>query len=172
MSATAVRAPMPGERLSRERGWTLGAAGLVALMITIAWWSIEASSVPNGDLARRGWDVAVDGPWPFPHEQVRIWLTVMGVEGALAVWVLSARLPLSLAARSLSLGIVTFLLFLFHLLQAMHASAPFQQHLAWLLYATGWLLAFSVAAAVCAWAARRLRARRARRAYRATAAPR
>lgn len=167
MSATQVRAPMPGDRLPRQRGWMVGAAGLIALMIYIGWRCIEVASVPYGDYARhrRGWDVAVDGPWPFPYEEVRYYLIRMGVEGAVAIWVLSLRWPVSLAVRSMSIWGVTCLLLFFQALFAMHASGPFAEHLAWLVFAAGWMLAFAVASAVCTRVARWLRARRARRAH-------
>jgi hypothetical protein len=160
MSGTQVRAPMPGEVRSRQRHWTLGAAGLLAIMAYVAWWSIEASSVPSGYLARHGWDVATNGPWRFPHEQVRTWLTTMGVEGALAIWVLSARWSLPLASRSLLLALGLFLMLLFMSPFVMHSSAPFPQHLSWLVFAIGWLLSFSIGIAVFEKVARFRRDRR------------
>jgi hypothetical protein len=154
MSSTQVRALMPGDLPPRHRGWTLGAAGLMMLMAYIAWWSIEASAVPNGYLARRGWQVDIDGPWRFPSDQVRTWLTAMVVEGALAIWVLSARWSLSLAVRSLGLALAAFLIFLLMVPLVMHSSAPFPQHLTWLVFAIGWLLVFAIGAAAATRLAR------------------
>lgn len=139
---------MPGDLPPRPRGWQAGALGLVALMMYVAWWSIEASAVPNGYLARRGWEVAIDGPWRFPHEQVRTWLSAMAVEGALVIWALSARWATSLAVRSLMLAAAAALTLVCISPLLMHASAPFPQHMAWLLLATAWLLLVSLAAAL------------------------
>lgn len=145
---------MPGDLPPRPRGWQAGALGLVALMTYVAWWSIEASGVPNGYLARRGWEVAIDGPWRFPHDQVRTWLGAMLVEGALAIWALSARGQSSLAVRSLLLAAASALTLVCLSPLIIHASAPFPQHVAWLVLATGWLLFFSISAALTARIAR------------------
>lgn len=154
MSSKQVRAPMPGDPLVRQRGWMVGVGGLLALMIGVAWWSVVAARVPNGYLARRGWDVAIDGVWPFPGEELRTWLVVMAVEGALAIWVLAARVKLSLAMRSLLLAVASFIILMGLLPLAMHASAPFPQHLGWLLFATGWLLLFALVQAIAVRAQR------------------
>lgn len=151
---------MPGDVPSRPRYWALGAAGLLAIMAYIAWWSIEAASVPSGYLARHGWDVATNGPWPFPHEQVRTWFTTMAVEGALAIFVLSARWRMTLAARSLLLALGIFLILLFMAPFVMHSSAPFPQHLSWLVFAIGWLLSFGIGIAIFEKVARFRRDRR------------
>jgi hypothetical protein len=145
---------MPGDAPTRPRGWLVGALGVIALMAFIARWSIEASGVPNGFIARRGWEVSIDGPWRFPHEQVRTWLTVMLVEGSLAVWVLAARLRVSLAARSGLLGVASAIALVALAPLAMHASAPFPQHVIWLALVTGWLFAFSLGAALAGHLAR------------------
>lgn len=144
MSVTQVRAPMPGDPLPRQRGWHIGVGGVLLLMLWTAWRSIEASGVPNGYLARRGWEVAVDGPWPFPHEQVRTWLSAMAIEGGLAIWILSARLRMTLAMRSALLAAASGVIFLAMMPLVMHSSAPFPQHLAWLFLVTGWFLVFGL----------------------------
>lgn len=160
MSGTQVRAPMPGDVRPRQRYWALGAAGLLAIMAYVAWWSIQASSVPSGYLARHGWDVATNGPWRFPHEQVRSWFTAMGIEGALSIWVLSARWSMPLASRSLLLALGTFLMLMFLLPFVMHSSAPFPQHLSWLVFSFCWLISFAIGVTVVDRVARFRRSRR------------
>lgn len=144
MKAKQVRAPMPGDPLPRQRGWHIGVGGVVLLMLAIAWWSIDAATVPNGYLARRGWEVSIDGPWQFPHDQVRIWLSVMALEGCLAIWVLGSRWRMSLALRSGLLAAASGVLFLAMMPLALQSSAPFPQHLTWLFCATGWFLVYAL----------------------------
>lgn len=139
---------MPGDPLPRARGWQVGAFGLFALMLLVAWWSIEASSVPNGYLARRGWEVEIDGPWRFPYAEVRTWLTAMVIEGLFGIWVLAARWSVSLALRAFLLALGGVMIFICMAPLMMHASAPFTQHVAWLVLATGWLLFFAICAAI------------------------
>lgn len=161
MSSTQVRAAMPGDPPPRPRGWTVAAGGLLLIMAYVAWWSVERSSVPNGYLARRGWDVAVDGPWRVPYDQLRTWLSAMGVEGALAIWVLSARWEVSLAWRCGWLAASALLVFLCMSPLLMHASAPFPQHLSWLGLAMLWMMAVAIIAAVATRVARARPRRRA-----------
>lgn len=161
MSNKQVRAPMPGDPLPRPRGWMVGAAGLALVMAYVAWASVREASIPNGYLARHGWNVAVDGPWRFPHEQVRTWLSVMAVEGGLAMWVLAARWHVSLAMRSACLSAGAALLCLCMSPLLMHSSAPFPQHFWWLELAFLWMTVFAAGAGLASWGQRLLRRRRA-----------
>lgn len=160
MTKVWVPAWVSAQRPSRPRGWLLAAAGLVALAVWIYFVSAENVKHPNGYIARHGWDVAKQGPWPVKYEEVRELGSVMAVEAALAIWILAARLRASLARRALLLGGGFFSILLLMGVGGMHASSPFVEHLMWLLLASLWLLLVAAVAAVAAVRARR-RARRA-----------
>lgn len=138
---------MPGDPLPRPRGWIIGAVGVLLIMIYIAWRTIEAASVPNG-YSGRNWDVTVDGPWPFPRERVITWLSMMALEGGLALWVLASRWRTSLVVRSAALAMASTVLMFAMSPLLIHSSAPVPQHLAWLFLAAGWFFVCALAAAL------------------------
>lgn len=148
-----VRAEMPGEDTPppRARGWVLGVAGLVYLVARAAYDIIVQSGIPNGYKGRH-WNERdfVHGEWPYPSDDVRTFLIILGVDALFAIWLLSRRSKSSLTARSAALAALHFfgMALMFPLM--MHTSEPIPTMFVYLLFSTGWLVLFAFLAAILA----------------------
>lgn len=148
-----VRAEMPGDGTSpaRARGWQLGAAGIVACAIYWLHTMITSSAVPNGYRGRH-WDVAVDGPWPYPTSEVRNLVLLLALDALVGVWFLQRRSKTRLALRGLAFGLLNFLGLVLMVPLMMHIGQPLASFAGWLLFASGWGVLFAMAAAIASLA--------------------
>jgi hypothetical protein len=144
-----LRAQMPGDQTPppRARGWGVGVAGVIFLVVNFGYEAIEHSGVPNGYLGRN-WDIAVRGPWPYPTELVRNCLIIMGLDALFGVWFLQRRSTTSLPVRSLTFAALNLLGMVLMVPMMMHAGAPFGEMLLWLFFATCWGVLFAIIARV------------------------
>lgn len=150
---TRVRAEMPGDQtpLPRAPGWQIATIGLVVLLGNAAHGMIVRSAHPTGYKGRH-WDVAVDGPWPYPTDDVRTYLIVMALDTLFGIWFLQRRSKTSLALRSLAFGLINLLAIVAMVPLMMHAGEPLTSLLGWFLWATAWGLLFALCAGIAGWA--------------------
>ena len=84
---------------------------------------IVGSGVPNG-YKGRNWDLAVDGPWPYPTDDVRSFLIVMALDALFGIWFLQRRSTTTLPVRSLAFGLINGLAIVAMAPMMMHAGQP------------------------------------------------
>jgi hypothetical protein len=134
-----VRAAMPADPLPRPRGWAIGSAGIVLLMIYFAIITIIDAREPSGYYTRHR-----AGPWPYPTEAVVTWLSAMALEGFAICLVLRWRVAAPLPRRAVALAVVMFLVLLALSPLAMHAGSPVAEHFGWMIFAVIWLVGFAI----------------------------
>jgi hypothetical protein len=138
---------MPDARPPRGRHWAVAVLGLLILMLGWAVVSLIDGTHPSGYLGAH-MDRAA---WTYPMADIQFYLGLMTAEFALSVLLLVARTRTSIGVRAAFLGVMYFCGVVVLVPLAMHAPSPILDHIAWLFFASVFLVLFAIASGIIAY---------------------
>jgi hypothetical protein len=140
----AVIASERDQREPRGIGWWVGVLGLLILYGWMAVSVLVDATTPSG---YRG--AHLEGrPWVYPSEDVQFSLTAMTIEFAITSLGLFVRTRTSIWTRAVMFAALHFFAMVFFGMLSMHATRPFMDHIVYLLFACGFLVAFAIGSGI------------------------
>ena len=144
--------------VGRGLGWRVGVLGLAIVYLGMVVCVLVDARTPSG---YRGAHLEPGQRWIYPIDDVKFSITAMTIEFVITAFMLAARTRTTIWTRAVLCAALYFFAMCFFGITSMHATRPFLDHVAYLFFGCGFLIAFAIGAGIAAAVVRQRRLDRA-----------
>jgi hypothetical protein len=141
----AVIASQRDKLVPRGIGWRVALIGLTIIYVGMAVSVLVDATTPSG---YRGAHLQPGELWIYPSDDVQFSLTAMTIEFAITSLGLFVRVRTTIWTRAVMFAALHFFAMVFFGMLSMHATKPFLDHIVYLFFACGFLVAFAIGSGI------------------------